>query len=250
VSALAHFIEDEGIATTGISLVREHTAGYRPPRFLWVPFPLGRPFGAPGEPDFQRRVLQAALSLLEREDGPVILEDFPDDAPTPARPEEGGDDGWACPVGFPPPPLAADDLGAAMGAEVAALAPWHELAVARRGRTTVGLTGAPPARLAGFIAGFLDGTPAPLRGDRSLAENLKLAMEDLKAYYQEGAMAQPGAADAQAVARWFWEETAAARALLALRAVLEEHPDAGLRRLARDYLVPRVQAHRLRDPDG
>jgi D-proline reductase (dithiol) PrdB len=49
VSALAHFIEDEGIATTGISLVREHTAGYRPPRFLWVPFPLGRPFGACGK---------------------------------------------------------------------------------------------------------------------------------------------------------------------------------------------------------
>ena len=81
MSALAHYFEDEGIATTGISLVREHTAGYRPPRFLWVPFPLGRPFGAPDEPAFQSRVLRAALALLERDDGPVILEDFPDDAP-------------------------------------------------------------------------------------------------------------------------------------------------------------------------
>ena len=27
----------------------------RLPRFLWVPFELGRPFGAPNEPDFQRR---------------------------------------------------------------------------------------------------------------------------------------------------------------------------------------------------
>jgi hypothetical protein len=59
VSALAHYIEDEGIPTTGVSLVREHSAGYRPPRFLWVPFPLGRPFGAPGAPGFQHRVLRA-----------------------------------------------------------------------------------------------------------------------------------------------------------------------------------------------
>ena len=61
--------------------MRENTEQMQLPRFLWVPFELGRPFGAPGEPDFQRRVLIAALALLERDDGPVILEDFPDEAP-------------------------------------------------------------------------------------------------------------------------------------------------------------------------
>ena len=42
---------------------------------------LGRPFGAPNAPDFQRSVLRALLALFERPSGPV-LEDFPDDAPT------------------------------------------------------------------------------------------------------------------------------------------------------------------------
>ena len=51
------------------------------PRFLWVPFELGRPFGAPHEPESQRRVLRDALALVERTDGPVVLADFPDDAP-------------------------------------------------------------------------------------------------------------------------------------------------------------------------
>src|SRR6056297_1984658 len=69
----------------------------RLPRFLWVPFELGRPFGAPHEPEFQRRVLHDALALLERSDGPVVLEDFPDDAPA------GADETvWACPVSFAP----------------------------------------------------------------------------------------------------------------------------------------------------
>ena len=75
MGAASHFLEDEGIATTGISLVRINTEQMELPRFLWVPFELGRPFGAPHEPDFQRRVLRAALRLLERWDGPAILED-------------------------------------------------------------------------------------------------------------------------------------------------------------------------------
>jgi hypothetical protein len=42
VGALGHFLEREGIPTTGISLVREHTEKIRPPRALWVTFELGR----------------------------------------------------------------------------------------------------------------------------------------------------------------------------------------------------------------
>jgi hypothetical protein len=55
VGGLAHFIEREGIPTTQISLIRIHTEQIKPPRALSVPFELGRPFGAPNEPAFQRR---------------------------------------------------------------------------------------------------------------------------------------------------------------------------------------------------
>jgi D-proline reductase (dithiol) PrdB len=248
VSALAHFIEDEGIATTGISLVREHTAGYRPPRFLWVPFPLGRPFGPPGAQAFQRRVLLAALALLVREDGPVVLEDFPDDPPAGTAP--GTDDAWACPVSFPAPPPDPSDLASAVAAEVAALAPWYALARERRGRTVVGLTGQQPDTVAAYLAGFLHATPAPLRPERSAGENVKLACEDLKAFYAEGATARPGPVDAGALADWFWGETAAGRLMLALEDVLATHPDQSLRLVASDYLVPRTQAHRTAGRDA
>jgi hypothetical protein len=248
VSALAHFIEEEGIATTGISLVREHTAGYRPPRFLWVPFPLGRPFGAPAEPTFQRRVLVAALALLERTDGPVILEDFPDDAPPSASPD--ADETWVCPVSFPAPPTHPADLGAAVTAEVRDLMPWYTLARARRGRTVFGLTGHEPGEAAAYLAGFLDGTPEPLRGECSAGENVKLACEDLKVFYAEAGTARPGPVDAGAVADWFWGETAAGRLMLALHGVLAAHPDPDLALVASDYLVPRTQAHRLQGTGG
>ena len=80
MGALGHYIEREGVPTAQVSLIREQTAAIKPPRALWVPFMLGRPFGAPNDAAFQRRVLAALLGLFERADGPV-LEDYPEDAP-------------------------------------------------------------------------------------------------------------------------------------------------------------------------
>ena len=80
MGGLAHYIEDEGVATTQISLIREHSESIKPPRALWVSFELGRPLGVPDDPAFQKRVLLAALRLLDTDSGPV-LEDFGEDAP-------------------------------------------------------------------------------------------------------------------------------------------------------------------------
>ena len=55
---MAHYIEEEGLATTQISLVRLHTEKIKPPRALWVPYELGRPLGQPNDPEFQKRVLR------------------------------------------------------------------------------------------------------------------------------------------------------------------------------------------------
>jgi hypothetical protein len=81
VSALGHYIEEEGIATVAISLIRPQSENTRPPRALWVPFELGRPFGPPSDAAFQKRVILAALRMLEAGGGPVLLEDFPEDDP-------------------------------------------------------------------------------------------------------------------------------------------------------------------------
>jgi hypothetical protein len=53
---------------------------------------LGRPFGPPCDAAFQKRVIVAALRLLERERGPVIVEDFPE-----GDPRERPDPGWRAP---------------------------------------------------------------------------------------------------------------------------------------------------------
>jgi len=107
----------------------------RPPRALWVPFDLGRPFGAPRAAALQTEVLRAALALLERQDGPVILEDFPHDAPRHDEPESM--EGMVCPVHLRKPPKGEEpQIMSRIAAEIAQLAPWHEIFVAAHGRST------------------------------------------------------------------------------------------------------------------
>ena len=145
-------MEECGIATTQISLIREHTEAIKPPRALWVPFMLGRPFGVPNDPAFQTRVLVAALDLFQRPAGP-LLEDYPEDAPV------GADDGdvQVCPVAFGRE-VEVTDLGAVFLREMQALLPWHDLARERRGRTVTGLTEQSVRDSAEMLAAFISGT--------------------------------------------------------------------------------------------
>ena len=246
MSAAGHYLEKEGIATTGISLVRPNTEQLRPPRFLWVPFELGRPFGAPDEPAFQTKVARAALALLERDDGPVLLEDFPEDAP---GGPSGDMSGWVCPVPLPKPDLTAESeiLQAALD-EVAKLAPWYAVAAETRGRTTVGVSGLEIEAALRFLNAFLeheDAAPENQVADVTLGEALRLACEDVRSWYLEAATARPGAAKSRELADWFWGDTAAGRLFLALHAACAESTDARVRHVGASQLVPRIQRHRL-----
>jgi hypothetical protein len=75
VCLLQAAIERAGIATVSISLLREVTSVIKPPRALFVPFPMGYPLGAPNDAPLQHQIIAAALGLLER-DGVPILEEF------------------------------------------------------------------------------------------------------------------------------------------------------------------------------
>jgi len=220
--------------------VREHTQAINPPRALWVPFMLGRPFGVPGDAAFQRRVLLAALRLLEASAGPV-LEDYPEDAPRPAAADMQG---VACPVSFG---RAADagDLGAGLAREIEELAPWHDLAEKRRARTTTGLSGLPMDKAAQLVASYLNSAPAPHPAGMSAGESLKIVCDDIRAYYYEAAAAQPGNPDAEAILRWFWHDTAAGRAFLALQKICVASGDKSLQVLGGNSLVPRAIMHEL-----
>ena len=70
-------LERQGIATVAIQLLREVAERVRPPRALCVPFPHGYPLGLPGDPVGQRRVIEAALRLVEDPSlVPPVLVDF------------------------------------------------------------------------------------------------------------------------------------------------------------------------------
>lgn len=212
MGGLGHILEDEGLATVQISLIREHTEIIRPPRALWVPFILGRPLGLPDEPAFQRRVLRAALDLFAAPAGPVLV-DYPEEAEG-----EYSQSGWVCPVSFP---AGAADLSLAetLRREMQPLRTWYDIGLEKRGRTTFGVAGLEIDGVADLLVtraeGGLPENPSP---DRALGETVRLAAEDLRAFYFEAVTAQPGSsASAKELKAWFWTATVAGEVLTAAR---------------------------------
>ena len=183
---------------SGDASVRAQAEKTRPPRALWTTSQLGRPLGEPGDIAFQRRVLMAALALLERTDGPVILEDFTedppgwrDDRPGPSR---------RCPRSAATP-KGPDAWETAFRAELTALLPLWRKAQARFGRTTVGLSFQAPAAWPGFATRFLAGELPTVPELDTPALALRMVADDIKALYGEAAQAEGPAPAAHQVDR-------------------------------------------------
>ena len=235
MSALGHYLEEEGLATVAISLIRPQTENTKPPRALWVPFELERPFGPPSNPPFQRRVLVSALRLLERDDGPVLIEDFPDDDPR-AQPDLT----WQ-----PPLILAAvgggspDTLASRLEAEVLLLQGAHQRWIDQHRRTTVGASELTAADIARYVADWLRGkAPDSPREGFSAPLMLRFAIDDLKAYCLEAGAAGPAKPSSRQLGDWFWNETAAAAAIHAVREIHLAHEDERLKLIAGNFIVP------------
>jgi hypothetical protein len=157
VSALGHYLEEEGIATVAIALIRPQAEKTKPPRAVWVPFELGRPLGPPSNAAFQKRVLLAALHMLVEGGGPTRIVDFIDDDPR-ARP----DPTWQPP--FVPTAVAngfAESLASRLEAEVLLLGGAHQRWIAQYGRSTVGLSGLAITDAARYVAEWLRGKKPP-----------------------------------------------------------------------------------------
>ena len=247
MGGLAHYIEDEGISTTQISLIREHTERIKPPRALWVSFDLGRPLGTPNDAPFQRSVLEHALKLFESPSGPV-LEDFPHDAPDMVSEPVP----VACPVSFGSGMEAlssAEHLLDQFISEIGQMRTWYDIARNTRNRTTTGVSGMSPDEAAGFIKRFMDNrSRGEMLGDPALPDKLRLACEDIKAYYLEAVQVQPGQpTDSKSLADWFWGETYAAKIINEIRKICLEDSSEMLGILGKLLLVPRNQVHRFMD---
>ncbi len=231
MGSLSHYIEEEGLATAGISLIREHTEQIKPPRALWVPFELGRPFGPPNDPEFQLGVLHSLLDLFAAPSGPV-LRDYPIDAPSRAPDDEV----WTCELPLPPLEGAAtpeERLRVSFLQEIGLMRPWYEEALREHGRTAIGLSGLHADRIdeaAAFVAAWAVGeTPALPDGVAGPELGaLRFMADDLKSFYLEAASVQPGARTAMSreLNSWLFHDTWFGQALYDIRDRLTREAEA------------------------
>jgi hypothetical protein len=178
------------------------------------------------------------LNLFERVDGPVIIDDFQEDAPV----SDDDVEVLSCPVSFDDEGHnTPDNMKTRFIREIQAMYPWYEIALRKRGRTTVGGSGIAISMLGEFLYSFTEGSiPENPRDDVNIAVTLKLAAEDLKAYYVEGVTAQPGqeGLSSRALKEWFWANTTAGKVLLELIKACSKMEQEPIRMTASYFIAP------------
>ncbi len=247
MGGLSHYLEDEGVATTQISLIKEHSLTIKPPRALWVSFPLGRPLGSPNDPAFQKDVLKHALNLLNEQSGPVLA-DFPRDVEA----DQSEASLPACPVDFSSrcgELSSLDKLLQRFQAEFNTIHTWYTVACEKRGRTVSGVSGLSFDQIIALYNDFLLDHEASLETSAAdLADSLRLASEDLKSCYFEALSAQPGQpTDAATLADWFWGETYAAAVINEIRKKCCDYGTREMDLAGTLLLIPRSQMYRFEE---
>jgi hypothetical protein len=227
VGVLSRALERAGLVTVGITLVREHTEKVNPPRALWVPYPYGRPLGAPDDPRLQHEIIRAALDLYAAPAGPVMAE----------FPEQGSQGDLTLPQATDAQPSAS--AGTDVAFEVTTLRPYYEQWLTEHeSRTGVGISGIDQRRFRGairFLESFARGEHVDVRerpADVSPEQFVRWVVDDLKAFYFEARMVQQPQVSYQEVYAWFWSETALASLLRAIRERLKASGDPVLDQIA------------------
>jgi hypothetical protein len=200
---------------------------------------LGRPLGAPDEPDFQRKVLKAALGLFELPRGPEpILEDFPE--PAPFNDSSEISEGMTCPISFNES-LVEETLNKKVLDEISQLRVWYDLALTRRGRTTLGVAGESVEKLVQFLYAWMqDQTTPSYRSDQPIGNALRLACEEIKALYLESDAGQPGKRSPQIALQWFWHQTKAGDLFKQIQNLASKSPDKDVNHFSQQNLMPRA----------
>ena len=74
---IARVLEESGISTVCIVMRREVAQNVKPPRTLFVHFPLGAPLGPSKDTETHRTVIRQALEVLEITQEPGAIVDSP-----------------------------------------------------------------------------------------------------------------------------------------------------------------------------
>ena len=198
------------MATVAIGSIRGQIYGTAPPRGLFCDFPLGRPLGVPGDPTFQRRVIERAFAMLERtepavEDYEVVIED-------------GDSQPLACPLPARMDPDAHPAIDEAKG-----LRPAYERAIAKYGNRAgaVRLLDADsiPAAIESFIR-VAEGHPWKQAGIPGIPARVS---QDIRGYYEMAAMEIADHTPAAwAGYRWFRDQTKTGEVIRQARDAMRE----------------------------
>ncbi len=234
MSGLAHFLEDEGLSTVVVALVREHVVKMQPPRSLWVPFELGRPFGIPNDIELQQRVLKTALSLLDEPGPEPLLRDYAEEADY-----RDGDADWVFPE---------LDTGSVTAEAESALTVWHE-ARKRSGRTTFGISGLSPEAAIDYINRYHSSDPMPNPKGMAPVSRARFAIDDIKVLYFETALADGGHPSSYQLNEWFWNQTLAGKMILDFQDAARVANDRNLRLIA-GSLVPAERTYEYLQKTG
>lgn len=76
VCLIAAELERQGVSTVCLILLQEVAERVKPPRALALPFSHGYPLGKPNDVALQRRVIEAALALLDEPGPPPVLRKY------------------------------------------------------------------------------------------------------------------------------------------------------------------------------
>lgn len=74
---IARALEARGLPTLSMSCLWEVSNAFKPPRTVFLDFPIGCPAGKPNEPELQRDILRAALREAPRFDEPWRIHELP-----------------------------------------------------------------------------------------------------------------------------------------------------------------------------
>ena len=224
MSGLAHYLEDEGLSTVVVALVREHVVKMSPPRAIWVPFEMGRPFATPNDTALQQRVLNAALALLDASGPEPILKDFEEEAS-----HLDGDPNWTFPITL--------DTESVMAEASVVLPIWRE-AQSRSNRTAVGVSGLSPDAAVEFIDRYHSFDPMPNPKGMAPVSRARFAIDDIKTFYFEAAVAHGGWPSSHQLNEWFWNQTRAGKMILDFQDKARVADDKNLRLIAGSLVPP------------
>jgi hypothetical protein len=195
-------------------------------------------------------VLLSVLQLLEAKEGP-ILKDFNEEPPF----LENTTSVLACPINIPRQDAQTNELGKlclSFKTEIASLRPWYEIHLTKHKRTVVGASKLTLEEIGTFICSFLEGNEMNIPiGDIFFADKLKFSIDDLKAYYFEAMISQPGQEDItiKVFTDWFWRESQAGKALIKLKMMCLKNDNSMIQKVGKSFIVPSQVARTISQTD-